>query len=522
MEIPVYLITGSLDAGKTTFLNNILKKRRTRALVFQFEDGEEAFSCAHRGHRSIIIPRRQMEQQPGQTTNQIYGIIQTGGWEEIWVEWNGAAPFSWLLSMFWGQPLCEVCCLKKVIYIADAVKLEALLAETWNCLSGQIAESDMAVIRGYPSQRQYRRICRLLKEGNSDIDIIPITSRSIYKKVLREPDKPVSTFLLELIVIVCLIFLAGIISGTEELPVGRMVSLFWGMTLQALPFLLLGILLSSAIQILIPQGALERWFPKSLIPGTAVALAGGFLLPVCDCVSVPVFKSLVKQGVPLSAAITFMMAAPVMNPVVLLSTFYAFGGNMKVVAGRAVTGALAAVIIGVLAAAFQRESPLISGRTGGRFLCACGCSEDSLDTASVTGKGILCLRHAQMEFFSVGWYLLMGVMTAAVFQTFGAGQILSAGYGMGPAGSILFMIMAAFVLSLCSSSDATIARSFASQFPASAVMAFLIFGPMMDLKNVLMLSGGFTKGFMARLLLLSVSVCFLLAFFLYGAEGIRI
>lgn len=523
MAIPVYVVTGSLDAGKTTFLNNILGKRRARALVIQFEDGEEAFSCSYAGHRKIIIPRRLLEQHQEQIISQIYQEAQNELWEEIWVEWNGAAPFSWLLALFWDTAFSTVCRLKKVIHIVDAEKLEYQLSGAGICLMDQISESDMAVVRNFHTNGQYRRACRLLEEVNPGMEILQLTSYSrLYKPVLREPDGGVTSFLMELALMICLFFLAGIISGLEGLPISRMINLFFGMTLQAIPFLLIGILLSSVIQILIPRSALERWFPKSFVLGMAAALAGGLLLPVCDCASIPVFRSLVKKGIPLPVAVTFMMAAPVTNPVVLVSTFYAFGGNMAVVAGRAGIGALAAVLIGLLVAACQRKSPLLSGREQSGLICACGCYEDSQNVTSLAGKLVLCLRHGQSEFFQVGKYLLIGILAVASFQALGDGQTALTQYRGGLAVSILFMMAAAFVLSLCSSSDAVIARSLASQFPAGAVMGFLIFGPMMDIKNILMLSCGFTKGFIGKLVLATAAVCFFLVFLVYGTGGIRI
>ncbi|WP_024296354.1 permease [Lacrimispora indolis] len=523
MAIPVYVITGSLDAGKTTFLNNMFDKRKVKALVIQFEDGEEALFCGYTGHRKLKIPRRLLDQQQEQIPNQIYEVVQNGGWEEIWVEWNGTAPFSWLLSLFWDPVFSSVCQLKKVIHIVDAEKLEFLLSGMGIYLIDQISESDIAIVRNYHKKSQYQRTRRLLEEVNPGLQILEMTSYSkLCKLVLREPDGPVSTFFMEFMLIICLFLLAGIISGLEGLPISRMVNLFFGMTLQAVPFLLIGILLSSVIQILIPDGMLERWFPKSLVLGMAAALAGGFLLPVCDCASIPVFRSLIKKGIPLPVAVTFMMAAPVMNPVVLLSTFYAFGGNMTVVAGRAGIGALAAVLIGLLAAVFQRETPLLSGGGRSRFICACGCYEDSQKAESLAGKLVLCLRHGQAEFFQVGKYLLIGILAAAVFQALGDGPLTLTQYRGGLAASILLMMAAAFILSLCSSSDAVIARSLASQLPAGAVMGFLVFGPMMDIKNMLMLYSGFKKGFIVKLMLVTVAVCFFLVFLLYGIWGIRL
>lgn len=110
-------------------------------------------------------------------------------------------------------------------------------------------------------------------------------------------------------------------------PINNIVNAFLGMLLQALPFLLIGVLLSSAIQIFIPRESLERHMSKSLFGGMFFMLLSGFILPVYDCASVPVFRSMVKNGVPLHLAVVFFAASPVINPVVMLSTYYAFCGD---------------------------------------------------------------------------------------------------------------------------------------------------------------------------------------------------
>lgn len=107
----------------------------------------------------------------------------------------------------------------------------------------------------------------------------------------------------------------------------RYFTIFMGVFLQAVPFLLLGVLISSAIQVFIPVGVLERIFPSNPVFAMGMGIGAGFFLPVCDCASIPVFQGLLKKGVPLPAAICFMTAAPIVNPVVLLSTYYAFNGS---------------------------------------------------------------------------------------------------------------------------------------------------------------------------------------------------
>lgn len=130
------------------------------------------------------------------------------------------------------------------------------------------------------------------------------------------------------------------------------------------------------------------------------------------------------------------------------------------------------------------------------------------------------LISKQVEFFSVGKYLLIGTLAAAALQTWGSGFFSQAAGSGTLAVTMLLLMLAAFAFSLCSSSDAVIARSLANLFPQGAVMAFLVFGPMMDLKNLLMLQASFRRPFIARLLLTVAGVCFAVIFVVFSLAGV--
>ena len=162
----------------------------------------------------------------------------------------------------------------------------------------------------------------------------------------------------------------------------------------------------------------------------------------------------------------------------------------------------------------------MSGGALDRLMCSCGCYEDVESIPTFSGKLGLFLRHSQAEFFSVGKYLVIGIFIATVFQVLGTGIFTAAQRGADLAMSIVIMMGMAFALSLCSSSDAVIARSFSRQFPMGAIMGFLVFGPMMDIKNVMMLSSGFSRRFIIRLLFTAFFVCFAVVFLFFGLGGI--
>lgn len=192
-----------------------------------------------------------------------------------------------------------------------------------------------------------------------------------------------------------IVLIAGPVIGMSKLPVNKFINVFLGIILQAIPFLLIGILISSAIQIFIPQSFIERRFPKSIGVGVLVAILGGFCLPVCDCTSTPIFKSLVRKGIPLPVAITFTMVTPVINPVVILSTYYAFNGNMTIVITRICFGIIAATIIGTVFAIRPPKGKILSGGSLDRVMCSCGCYNDPESVTTFAGKISLFLRHSQ-------------------------------------------------------------------------------------------------------------------------------
>lgn len=524
MEIPVYALTGFLDAGKTTFLNTLLNRqdwKDVNILVIQFESGEEDFRSQNHNCYSISFPKKTLDQHPMQVVEQIQELLQTYDFDEIWMEWNGVVPFSTLQAMLLQEPLRSLCKLQKVIHVADGAGIEGLLGRTGGALPEQIAGSDFALVRNVHTRADRKRISRLLNGINPGIEIYETEDyEDLYRPLFRRRERPVNLFFLIIVLLTVLHFVTRPVFEAYRVPANMIINVFLGIILQAVPFLLIGVLLSSAIQIFVPQSFIERRFPKSLGAGMLVAVLGGFCLPVCDCASIPIFRSLVKKGIPLPVAITFMAATPVINPVVILSTYYAFSGNMAIVLGRVGLGIAAAVIIGLFFAAWPPKGSALSGGALDRLMCSCGCYEDVDSITTLSGKLGLFIRHSQAEFFSVGKYLVIGTFIASVSQVLGTGIFTSAQKGAGLAVSIIIMMTMAFVLSLCSSSDAVIARSFANQFPMGAIMGFLVFGPMMDIKNVMMLSSGFSKSFIMKLLFTAFIVCFAVVFLFTGLGGI--
>jgi uncharacterized membrane protein YraQ (UPF0718 family) len=510
-------LTGFLGTGKTTLLNRLLSgsaAERWKTLVIQFEAGEVPL-VGRPGISHLSFLKRDLERHADSVASQIAGALKRTPVDAVFVEWNGVTPYAELEVLFQNPVLTGLLRMDKVLHVADAPSLGVLMAQPGNILQDQIANSDFAVVRGARSDEEWERSVKRLLSVRPGLPVVRgFDVKEIHWRLSRRTESQIGIFSVVLL-LTALIFWAGssLLNGSR-LDLNALINVFLGVILQAIPFLLIGVLLSSAIQVFLSNEFIERHFPKSPVLGMMAAIVGGFFLPVCDCASIPVFRSLVRKGVPLPAAVTFMVAAPVVNPVVILSTYYAFNGDISIVAGRVGLGMACAALIGLTFSLWEPRGRVLAG--GARVACACGC--DLAPGAGAAAKLWLFLRHAQAEFFDVGRYLIAGTFVSAAFQAAGSWALTSSKGGAGLILSIAFMMMMAFALSLCSSSDAVIARSFAARFPMGAIMGFLVFGPMMDIKNAMMLSSGFSKKFIARLTVTAFIVCLIMVL-LYDMVG---
>ncbi|WP_144556026.1 permease [Bacillus sp. X1(2014)] len=274
-------------------------------------------------------------------------------------------------------------------------------------------------------------------------------------------------------------------------------TIFLSILIEALPFVLIGVLIAGAIQIFVTEEHIHRWIPKNKFLAVIMSCVIGAIFPACECGIVPIVRRLVGKGVPIHAAIGFMLTGPLINPIVIASTFMAFGNDFKIAGLRMGLGFLIAVIVSLIV------SLIFKGKQLKSFISTTPVHTHSKkETILIRFWGML--THSIDEFFDMGKYLIMGAFLAAFVQTYlPAKALLEAGNGT--VSSLLVMMGLAYVLSLCSEADAFIGASFSSIFPTSAILGFLIFGPMMDLKNTLMMLSVFRSRFVFGVLALIIS-----------------
>ncbi|WP_412067005.1 permease [Paenibacillus sp. alder61] len=280
---------------------------------------------------------------------------------------------------------------------------------------------------------------------------------------------------------------------------------FLGILLEALPFVLLGSLLSSLLHLFVTEEALDRWIPKHPVASILTACVLGLVFPICECGIIPLIRRLIQKGMPVYIAIVFILSGPIINPVVYGATYMAFRLYPEMVYARMGLAFLVSASIGFMIYATWKSSPLKVTRS---TLNSESVAETEMRNRPRGSKWTAVLVHTSDEFFDMGKYLLIGCLLTAGIQSFVAKESLTM-IGNGPVSSYLFMMGFAFLLSLCSTSDAFVAQTFLTTFSSGSLLAFLVFGPMLDFKNTLMLLSVFKTKFVLYLAFLIFAVVFI-------------
>ena len=326
-------------------------------------------------------------------------------------------------------------------------------------------------------------------------------------------------------------------------------TLFLSLLVEAMPFLLLGVLFSGLLLLFVDERKLIAKLPKNPLLGALVGSMVGFLFPVCECGNVPVARRMLMQGVPTPVAIGFLLAAPTINPIVIWATWTAFRDQPEIVVLRVVFSLAIATIIGWVFSVQTDLRPLLQPALAAAWQPKQQSHKDRLKTSSdllqsgtfwLSGSGDpiridtsvlqanlaaatpikplserlrLLLDNTIQELRELGSVLVIGSAIAALIQVFVPREIIL-NLGGGEITSVLTMMLLAAVVSICSTVDSFFALSFASTFTSGSLLAFLIFGPMIDLKGIGLMLSIFKPRAIIYLFALAAQLTFLFTLFI--------
>lgn len=283
--------------------------------------------------------------------------------------------------------------------------------------------------------------------------------------------------------------------------------IFFSIIVEALPFVLIGVLGAVFLEAFITPEFIQKILPKSWLPGILITGLLGVLFPFCECGLVPIVKKLIEKGVPTHLGVVMLLTVPIVNPIVGAATNYAFFSQPDIVVLRLGGAYMIAVMIGLLTLGLWNGKTILSRTGHTSHACSCGCDHGhdyhshSAVRSGQSGRFMQAVSHGQDEFFSIMRYLAIGALLAAITQVYFPREWMNM-VGTHTEGSVGIMMVAAFFLSICSGADAFVANTFANTFTNGAIVAFLVYGPMIDLKNFLMLRAVFKSSFVFYLLVL--------------------
>lgn len=271
-------------------------------------------------------------------------------------------------------------------------------------------------------------------------------------------------------------------------------AIFISIIIEALPFVLLGTILSGIIEVFITPDIVNKFLPKNKFLRVLFGTFVGFAFPSCECGIIPIINRFLEKKVPSYTAVPFLATAPIINPIVLFATYSAFGNSIRFLILRFVGATIVAIALGVMLAFLVDDNILKEDAKPTHF-------HDYSDKKWYQ-KIFLALAHAIDEFFDTGRYLVFGTLIASAMQIYLPTRVLTT-IGHSPITAILVMMLLAFILSLCSEADAFIGASLLSTFGIAPVMAFLLIGPMIDIKNLMMMVNSFKTRFIVQFISVS-------------------
>lgn len=502
--IPVYIVTGFIGSGKSTFINEQLQYRKKLGGTACISAEEGAVSLIKEGLQlnpdrlSAIMPNE--PDTYSSIADEIASYIDKVKPKEIWIEWNGMISFHQLEALLYSDKLRHILQIEKVLYICTDQFVASILPGLGNDVTSQLYSADCIITETDTHHA-------LLRTHNSDAKIVTAPAPEKVAELCRN-----STWGLipNLLVIGITAYILLVTAFRHDIPysIHQCFAIITGLIIEAIPFLILGTIGSTVIRYFVPQRILLKLLGNHSWKSYGAAMVSGLALPVCDCAIIPLFKALTDRGVPLSVALLFMLASPIINPITILSTWYAFPDNPMISVWRIVLGLGVALLVALSFRFIPPSTSMMKAKTAQNL------SYEEIVLEASKSKHInkrRLLIHMEKEFSQLLFYFSIAACVLSVVQVYGKPWLINAGITLPDVWAIPILLILAFFFSVCSTSDAIIGKSLSTLFPMSSVMGFLILGPMLDIKNVYILKQYMPTSFILRLGLTIVVISYLAA-----------
>lgn len=492
MKLPITLFAGFLEAGKTTYINTYLQtmnSKNKRILLVSYEQGVQDYHIPFTKEGEIKIERfSSLEETPADYFNNASAM-----YDEVFIEYNG----TWEISAFLQLQLPKTMFIHRIICLMNASTF-AMYIVNIDTIIEHIMNSNHIVLTNVQNKQQIREIKKTIvllqpsiqlyeyKRIDEKVVIEPIGNSSFYK----------NGYVLLLGVVAVAFFVLLSSQKVSFQNIAKFHQMFFSIVLQAIPFLLIGIVFSSLLQLYISDERFIKFVSKHRILSLPLMIISGCMLPLCDCAMVPLTEKFIQKGVSIPLAMVFFTTSASINPIVILSTYYAFPENSMYVWLRVLISVGVALFVGVGFAVYThyvKESVL---KASNLYLQ----KSYDYDIQKCMKKGRMGRftalgLHVSNEFFRIMVYVVAGALLSTIVQLIHTSYpefLLFENESL----IVIYMLFASIFLSICASSNAFIAKGFTNSLPLGSVFPFMAFGPLLDIKNLFILSSRFKRRFM--------------------------
>lgn len=506
MAIYFDIITGFLESGKTTLIKEMIEKncfmeyKKTVLILCEegFTEYEEDLLSKHGIDMITVNEQSELNELFFQNLKNEYSP------DHIIMEFNG----TWDISPILNLKLPFTYQIRNVIFTSEAGKFNNYLGNMVFILQPHILNSDIVLFNRHEeaSKKQKKTLRQDIKKINNRSGVIFYSEASVGDMIARYFPPHEKYYRISegtkigILFLVVFTFMSNRMLFKAYEFIQSISTIFLSILIEALPFVLLGAIISSVIQLFVPSEWIRKRFSDKKFSSFFIASIAGFFMPICDCGTVPIVSGLLKKETPLPQTITFWLASSAVNPIVLISVYYAFPGQPYLVLIRVITGVLVAILTGLIIKISHLETKHVIKK----FSISQNIGSDILELKynRTLGKLEAVIKGARLEFFRVIKYLILGAFVSSFLQTV-IPQTMKGFLSSSLVLQLIFMVIAAIFMSTCSTSNAFIGRSFLRSFRLMPIMSYIVLGPMLDFKNMLMLSEIMKKRY---LILLAVTV----------------
>lgn len=496
MKKSLNIINGIIGSGKTKFINNIINtsyRKDERVLVLQFEKGKSKIIKLQNVVDVIDLNKEKFNLQ------DLIQFVNNEDIDRVIIELNAMKDFAEIISLLKSKECREVFKLDNTITLIDYKTFKMFYSNMGLYLEPLIRESETLIFTNKEEAKngEVKKIKKIIYYINPNINVYMEDTYS---------DKNTNSFYRMIVTLLMFGILFFLVLNLYK--ISRMYNIdlnilkeiyvkFVSMLLETLPFIIIGAFFSGIIQVFISEEQIINTFKKGRLISSFTAVGIGFFLPICDCGIIPIARGLIKKGIDISAIITFLIAAPIVNPIAILATIIALGSsNTEIIVLRVILGIAVAIVVGQ-----------VLGRSGfsnkdvrDEYYCNCSsCKVFISKGESFIKKLSFAFSFIVDEFINIGSFVVLGVFISSTMQTLLNIEMFKLDTG-NLWGNILIILIFSSIFSVCSTSDVFIARGFIEVIPKGTVLGYLILGPLFSIKNIMILFSSFKGKFVYKLL----------------------